>query len=582
MFRITFYGLCTLFFTVSVAQATQVEMQLQGLSGDLQNNVRIGLQTITSEEVTLDSRFQVRLTDSIEQSLRALGYYQPRISFTRSPEQVGLSGGTIKVRIEAGLPIKIASSQIKLNGAGHNDPTYLAWIAKGRPKSGTILNHGQYDTFKSGFATIAMQKGYFDSEWLKSQLGVSEELNQAWWTLSYQTGPRYRFGTVNFTGSQIQTAYLQKLIPFNEGEDYDSRSLAELNRRLSATGWFSTVVAAPDFDQVIGKDDSRILPINTSVKPATKNSIETGIGYSTDVGPHVKANWKRPWVNNRGHSMGVSTYLSQLEQQLDFSYKVPLLKSPLEQYYLFQGGIKRTDLNDTKIDASTLALSRYWDNETGWQKAINLRWSLSHYTQGLITDTTMLLYPGVSLNRTRSRGGLMPDWGDTQRYSIDISNTLWGSDIDFLIFQAQNVWIRTLAEKHRFVVRGNLGWMDTDSFNRVPPDLRFFAGGDRSIRGYKYKNVSPRDSDNKLTGASKMATGSLEYQYNVTGKWWGAVFLDGGEAVNDFNRKDFKTGAGFGIRWASPVGPIKFDIAKAIGDENEHSVQFYIGLGPEL
>ena len=127
-----------------------------------------------------------------------------------------------------------------------------------------------------------------------------------------------------------------------------------------------------------------------------------------------------------------------------------------------------------------------------------------------------------------------------------------------------------------------MGWIETNDFDRVPPDLRFFAGGDRSIRGYKYKNVSPRDSDGKLTGASKMATGSLEYQYNVSGKWWGAVFIDSGEAVNDISQSNIKTGAGIGVRWASPVGPIKFDIARPIGDSEEHGVQFYVGLGPEL
>ncbi len=148
--------------------------------------------------------------------------------------------------------------------------------------------------------------------------------------------------------------------------------------------------------------------------------------------------------------------------------------------------------------------------------------------------------------------------------------------------QAQNVWIRTLADKHRFVARGNLGWIETNNFEKVPPDLRFFAGGDRSIRGYKYKDISPRDDDGKLTGASKLATGSLEYQYNVTGKWWGAAFIDSGEAVNDIKQSNFKTGAGFGVRWASPVGPIKLDIARPIGDSEEHGLQFYIGLGPEL
>lgn len=132
------------------------------------------------------------------------------------------------------------------------------------------------------------------------------------------------------------------------------------------------------------------------------------------------------------------------------------------------------------------------------------------------------------------------------------------------------------------MTRANLGWIETGSFSRVPPSLRFFAGGDRSIRGYKYKSISPRDSDGKLTGASKLATGSLEYQYNVTGKWWGAVFIDSGEAVNDLARTNLKTGAGIGVRWASPVGPVKLDIARPIGDNDKRGLQFYIGLGPEL
>ena len=247
-----------------------------------------------------------------------------------------------------------------------------------------------------------------------------------------------------------------------------------------------------------------------------------------------------------------------------------------------QGGFKRTDLNDTQADSTTLGVSRFWEMSSGWQRAINLRWSLDHFTQANVTNTTMLIYPGVSVNRPRSRGGLMPTWGDSQRYSVDYSNTMWGSDINFIVMQAQDVWIRTLYDRHRFVVRGNLGWIEADNFDKVPPDLRFFAGGDRSIRGYKYKSISPKDDDGKLIGASKLATGSLEYQYNVSGKWWGAVFVDSGEAVSDIRESDFKTGAGVGVRWQSPVGPIKLDIARPIGDKEEHGLQFYIGLGPEL
>ena len=562
-----------------VAEAAKVRLEVQGLTGDLNKNVRARLSTIGADEVSNDGRFRARVSEAIQQGLKALGYYEPDIDFEARPAPPQGGRPVLIAHVKPGEPVKIAGSTIVLEGDALRDPDYQAWVQEGTPKKGRQLNHGEYDKFKSGFSNLALRNGYFDGDFKKSQLGVSVERREAFWDIDYDSGQRYRFGDVSFSGSQIREEYLENLVPFKKGDYYSSRELAELNRRLSATGWFNSVVVAPEFAQ--GRK-TKVLPLNAAVTPRTENTIETGIGYSTDVGPRLKTTWKKPWVNDSGHSMAASAYLSAPEQQLDLSYKVPLLKSPLEQYYIFSGGLKRTDLNDTKADTTTLGVSRYWENSTGWQKAVNLKWSLDHFTQGSVTNTTMLLYPGVSLNRTRSRGGLMPTWGDSQRYSIDVSDTTWGSDVDFLIMQAQNVWIRTLADKHRFVARGNLGWIETNNFEKVPPDLRFFAGGDRSIRGYKYKDISPRDDDGKLTGASKLATGSLEYQYNVTGKWWGAAFIDSGEAVNDIKQSNFKTGAGFGVRWASPVGPIKFDIARPIGDSEEHGLQFYIGLGPEL
>ncbi|MBM7343277.1 translocation and assembly module TamA [Pantoea coffeiphila] len=568
-----------LLIAAPAAEAANVRLQVTGLSGELQKNVRARLSTITNDEVTSDGRFRSRVSVAVKEGLKALGYYEPQIDFELRPAPAKGGRPVLLAKVTPGEPVKIAGETIILRGGARTDSDVQQLVRDGKPKIGSVLNHGQYDKFKSSLSGLALRKGYFDGEYRKSQLGVSVERREAFWDIDYDSGQRYRFGPVTFEGSQIREEYLQNLLPFKQGDYYTSRDLAELNRRLSATGWFNSVVVAPEFDK---SRENKILPLHGVVTPRTENTIETGVGYSTDVGPRVKATWKKPWVNSRGHSFSTSANVSAPEQQLDFSYKVPLLKSPLEQYYLLQGGLKRTDLNDTKADSTTLAASRYWDSSSGWQRAINLRWSLDHFTQGSVTNTTMLLYPGVSVNRTRSRGGLMPTWGDSQRYSLDVSDTTWGSDVDFAVVQAQNVWIRTLEDKHRFVVRGNLGWIETNDFEKVPPDLRFFAGGDRSIRGYKYKGISPRDDDGKLTGASKLATGSLEYQYNVTGKWWGAVFIDSGEAVNDIKQSNFKTGAGFGVRWQSPVGPIKVDIARPIGDQDDRDIQFYIGLGPEL
>lgn len=569
--------LCVLFAMPSVF-AANVRLQVQGLSGDLESNVRVRLSAITPEEVSAEGRFRARVDAAIRQGLRPLGYYEPTIEFTLD-DRPTLSRPVLYAKVDPGEPVRIAGVNINLEGGARTDEDYLNLVKSSRPALGDILNHGRYDSFRNSLTGLALRKGYFDANMTKSQLGVAKELHKAFWDIDFDSGERYHFGKVKFQGSQIRDDYLQNLVPFHQGDYYSSNDLAELNRRLSATNWFNSVVVSPDFHDA---KESRILPLDALVTPRNSNIMELGGGFSTDIGPRVRGTWRKPWVNDRGQSLTTSASISAPEQQLDLTYRIPLLKSPLEQYYLLQGGFKRTDLNDTKSDSTKMVVSRNWDLSSGWQRALTMSWRLDHFTQGLVTDTTMLLYPGVTVNRTRARGGLMPVWGDSQRYSLDVSDTTWGSDVDFALLQAQNVWIRTLAEKHRFVARGQVGWIETNNFDRIPPDLRFFAGGDRSIRGYKFQGISPRDDSGKLTGASKMLTGSVEYQYNVTGRWWGAMFVDTGEAVNDIRQRDIKTGAGVGVRWQSPVGPVKLDIAAPIGDKETHGIQFYIGLGPEL
>ncbi|AKC32532.1 outer membrane protein YtfM [Candidatus Pantoea carbekii] len=482
------------------------------------------------------------------------------------------------IHIISGQPIRIAGSKIIIKGEASTNFDYQMLVKKSRPKIGSNLNHIDYETFKHNLYILSQRNGYFDGYFKKNRLCVFVKEHKAFWDIDYDSGSRYNFGYVNFKGSQIKEMYLKNLMPFKRGDPYRSQILAEINHRLSLTDWFNSIIIEPKFDK---NSQTKILSLNAFVSPRLKNIIEIGIGYSTDTGLYLKGTWKKPWVNNNGHCLTYSIYRCLLGTTINLHYKVPLLKNPIEQYYDFSSTVKYTIFNIMRSDSKILAVSRCWYNPIGWKKSINLRWSVDSFIEDNIYRSTMLLCPIFSLNHAFSCCGLMPQWGHSQIYWMEISNTSWGSDVDFLILQAQNVWIRTLNEKNRFLIRTHLGWIKTKHFNKVPPNLRFFIGSDHSIRGYKCKSIA-QNATEKLIGASKIITNSLEYQYNFTNKCWSAIFIDAGEVVNDIMQSNVKIGIGLGVRWLSPLGTMKFDISSPLTNVKKHDFQFYIALGPEL
>lgn len=207
--------LCALLATPA-AYSANVRLQVEGLSGELEKNVRVRLSSITPEEVSTDGRFRARVDEAVRQGLRALGYYQPTIDFTLD-DRPGLSRPVLHAKVNPGEPVRIAGANIVLEGGAKTDDDYLALVKKGKPTIGEILNHGKYDSFKGSLTGMALRKGYFDADMTKSQLGVAEDLHKAYWDIDFNSGQRYRFGQVKFSGSQIREDYLQNLVPFHQG-----------------------------------------------------------------------------------------------------------------------------------------------------------------------------------------------------------------------------------------------------------------------------------------------------------------------------------------------------------------------------
>lgn len=548
-----------------------VSLTIKGIDGALEDNVNAYLSSIPEDDYSTSLRFQARLEQSITEALNALGYYHAKISYTITKDNDELI-----VNVKPGEPVRIKKMDVVISGEAEKDEEFTNLINKSRLKEGRILNQGEYDALKSGIRNLALQRGYFNGDFKLSRLEIVPELNEANVRLHYDSGIRYHFGTVEILGSQIWEDRVDSLRPFKAGEPYLVSEVGEYNQNLSNTDWFSSVFVEPDLTKL---DDGRDLPIKVSLAPAAKNQLETGIGYSTDTGVRGTLKWKKPWVSARGHSFDTALSLSQPEQTITAGYKIPL-DDVLHEYYQLQFGLKHLDNRDTESLESNLAVERHWITDGGWHKTLYVRHLYENFSQGLQEDGVQFVLPGASFSRTRTRGGNMPMWGDKQSVTVEYGDPALLSETRVLRLLGRTSWIRGIGQNHRGLFRLEGGANITDEFEKLSPSLRFFAGGDNNIRGYGYESISPTDASGALTGAKYMVTSTLEYQYRVTGNWWGAVFYDIGDAFNE--TPVWKSGAGVGIRWASPVGPVSFDFAWGLDSEPDPEFRIHFSLGPEL
>lgn len=550
--------------------AAPYQFHIEGVSGALRDNIKIYLHKYTETDHPPGLRLQTTIEQDVNTALQALGYYQSDIRVSHDPANPAI----LLVSVTAGEPVRISQSDIQLTGDAATDADFATLLATQAPKPGQILHHGAYDGFKSALKSLALRKGYFDADFDVARLEVAPELQQAFVRLHFNSGTRYKFGAISFSGHQIAETGLRSLIPFNRGDYYLASQLGEFNQALAATGWFSSILVQGDTSQM--QDFN--LPIDVALEPQRRNIIETGIGYSTDVKTRLKLNWNKPWLNKAGHSLSTKLAVSEIEQSIEAAYKLPLA-SVANDFYQLQLGFRNRDNQDTQSRESNLALERHWLLSSGWYRTASVRWLYEDFVQADQDDSISLIMPGLSYNRTEQTSGAMPASANRLLLGVEVSDEAWGSDASFVRLRSRLGWIGSAGDNHRFITRVDAGAILMEGLSQLPPSLRFFAGGDNSIRGYGYETVSPRNSEDELTGGRYMLTGALEYQYRVKGNWWLAAFSDYGSAWDD--TPDWVQGVGLGVRWASPVGPVRLDFAWGL-DGPGKGFQLHLALGPEL
>jgi translocation and assembly module TamA len=188
-----------------------------------------------------------------------------------------------------------------------------------------------------------------------------------------------------------------------------------------------------------------------------------------------------------------------------------------------------------------------------------------------------LLIPSVTFARTKTDGSPYVLGGWSLLAKLSGSPKTLGSDLSFEQFSFRAKYVEGLTYG-RLLLRTEVGVTDVNDFGRLPASLRFFAGGATSVRGYDYESLGPKEND-KVVGGNNLWVNTLEYDYKFLPSWAVAVFVDAGNAADDFNL-ELKRGAGMGLRWISPVGPVRLDVARGLDDPKGWNL--HISMGPDL
>ncbi|MDH5822061.1 autotransporter assembly complex protein TamA [Luteimonas sp. RD2P54] len=576
MLRRPFSSAClaALLLAAGAAQAAEVaRVDIRGLDEEMTENVRVSLSLVEALGRDVPPRrlvYMVREAESqTREALEPFGYYSPTIEVERERSDDGLA---VTITVDPGEPVRVRNSDIAILGAGHRDRYLQEDLGEFAPSPGSVFDHALYEASKARISRRLAERGYFDADFSARRVEVTRAERAADIELVWTSGERYDMGPIDFSQepeSVVNDSLLERLVYWDEGDYYHQGRLDRLRTSLTRLDYFSRIEISTRPEDA-GPD--RRVPVEVTLTPAPRKVQTAGISYGTDSGAGVRLGEERRYVNRRGHKALAQLDYAQRRKTLTLQYRIPAF-AWLDGWYTasLQVADEQTDYIDTRrvelvasrsgqynrhlnLVASAHVLRERWayveENGDDPEAEPDYRYATFSYPslRGEYIDVDDRIFP------TRGIGGSLVLRGGVEGA---------GSDASFAQLHARATWYRGLGARNRLIVRGELGHTSTDALVALPPSLRFYAGGDRSIRGYDWREVGPRLGDFAL-GAKNVTTASVELEHYFANAFGIAGFVDSGSAFDD--SPDFRTGVGIGVRWRSPVGPLRLDIARGLDD----------------
>lgn len=556
-------------------------VEVSGLKDPLRTNVINFLdieKNKNNEELSIRwiKRLHEQAPQEIREALYPYGYYQAKIQ----AELTEVEGKWLaRYTIDAGVAVRITERNIQWTGEGAALPVFAQSIQDYIAKADDKMVHSEYEAAKSKFLNIALSEGYPQAKINNSEIIVDLENNTAALTLFMDTGPLFYFGEITFKQDFLNPDLLQKYITLEKGQPYSHKKLLEFQQNLIASNYAREVTINPLFTQAQEKQ----LAIEVLMKPVAPHKLSFGLGYETGTGIRGSARWEDRLLNRYGHYSDLNLKTSQKEGSLQGQYSIPVHHA-LTDSWVSTASAEHEETPDTNSNTAELetAFVRRNLEDTLFYKGF----VLASYEQFTIGDEpqigTKIFSLGGTIHYSDIEDSMYPQRGYFFFSDLRGAAEALLSDTGYTRLHIKGRYLFGLGENGRLDTHLEFGTTWVDDYSIYPASLRFFAGGDTSVRGYSYESLSHTDKDGTAIGGKNIFTASLEYDHRVAESWVFDVFADAGNAYNDTVDKVY-IGSGFGFRWLAPFGSLRIDLAWPVSEGPAlDDARIHVGFGATL
>jgi translocation and assembly module TamA len=514
------------------------------------------------------------------------GYYTPKVT---SGLDTSGSLPVARVVVDPGPPVTVGEVDLELRGFVPFDKASTPFDAAALRKQWTLpvgsrFRTADWEAAKRGMLRQIAQSRFPRAQLLDSSATVDPDAHRANLKVVIDSGPDVHFGALKIEGLQrYQPAVITNLNQIRPGDQYSEAALQALQGRLQDTGYFSSVEVSVDMTSALNEQVSELnqgqgarpeaasapvtMPVLVRVTENKRKNISTGIGFSTNTGARAQANYDD--LNVFGKRMKSSLLYEQLHQSARTDFYWPTTSNGYSNSV--GAGYDREDLRGQITRTTSIHATRAWGTPL-----LERSWRLEALTEQLTIDDqptrrTKALPLTFSITKRHLDSLVLPNSGYIANLQLGAAPVRLLTDEPFFRAYLRGIYYRPVGPSGTLILRGELGGVGSKDKDKVPSTFLFRAGGDQSVRGYAYQQLGVPVAG-AITGGRYLMTMSTEYDYWFKPPWGAAVFVDAGNAADNFSDLKPKVGYGVGARWRSPVGPIAVDVAygKAVREVRLH------------